>query len=107
MIPTCCCGSERIFEFQLMPPLLHVLEVDKVQDPAAGETDESGNQFAHGGQNWGMIGIFSCPNSCEFSREEVAIVQDSGDGAVRMRDAGPMVVEVQMDDEDEDEDETV
>ena len=118
MIPKCSgCGSDMAFEFQLMPSLLHVLEVDKHTQEYApdnkGAAVENANcdtigtdnaQLEQSGQNWGMIGVFSCTASCEASREEVVIVQDTGDGTLEMRDIGPTAVEVQMDDDDDDDD---
>jgi hypothetical protein len=76
--PICRCGSQRVFEFQLLPSMLHVLEVDS----AAGEIDESMDLHSIGGMSWGSIAVYSCPNSCDESREEVCIVQCGDEAAV-------------------------
>lgn len=111
-VPNCPCGARRIFEFQLMPSLLHVLEVDRhalsvSQVPVSGESyreDEIWTrEFSNGGQNWGSIAVYTCSESCESNREEFVIVQSSLDGMPERRKDGKMVVEVQMgDDNDED-----
>ena len=31
--------------------------------------------------NWGSIAVYSCPESCDESREEFLIVQESGEDA--------------------------
>ena len=39
-----------------------------------------------GGMNWGSIAVYSCPESCNDSREEFIIVQDSLDeGPVKLK----------------------
>ncbi|KAL3160090.1 hypothetical protein ABBQ32_010870 [Trebouxia sp. C0010 RCD-2024] len=49
-IPACqYCGSARRFEFQVLPQLLHYMDVD-AEDPE--------------GPDWGCIAVYSCPNSC-------------------------------------------
>lgn len=84
-----------------MPSLLHILDVDKKAkySPYTAAFDA---QFG-GGQNWGMVGIYTCSVSCDQSREEIAFVQHSGDGTPEKRAESAMVVEVQYDAEDEDE----
>ena len=54
--------------------MLHVLEVDSCS-PAASETDDVMDIASIGGMNWGSIAVYSCPLSCDESREEVCIVQ--------------------------------
>ena len=70
-VPPCKCGSKRVFEFQLLPSMLHVLEVDS----GTVKVDESMDVTSIGGMNWGSIAVYSCPNSCDECREEVCIVQ--------------------------------
>jgi len=108
-VPDCSCGAKRVFEFQLMPSLLHVLEVDRhalnSQPPASDESMDAilTREFANGGQNWGALAIYTCSESCETNREEFVIVQNSVDVMPERRGDGKMVVEVQMDDDDDDE----
>jgi pre-rRNA-processing protein TSR4 len=112
-VPDCPCGAKRIFEFQLMPSLLHLLEVDKhalkLQSPSSddGVDDILTRAFANGGQNWGNIAIYTCSASCEMNRDEFVIVQDSLDGMPERRGDGKMVVEVHIGDDDDDVFDTV
>jgi hypothetical protein len=98
-IPKCACGAKRRFEFQLMPSLLHVLEVDKHAIQAEGETitnnsvglDAMLNQD-YGGMNWGTVAAYVCPNggkSSACSQEEFLIVQASVDEAPQKRAVAP------------------
>lgn len=48
-IPPCNCGSERTFEFQVMPQLLNLLKVDSVHEPSI---------------DWGTLAIFTCKRGC-------------------------------------------
>lgn len=81
-VPSCVCGCQRVFEFQLLPSILHVLEVDSCS-PAASETDNLMDLTSMGGMNWGSIAVYSCPDSCDESREEVCIVQIGDDAPVK------------------------
>lgn len=110
-IPPCPCGAERVFECQLMPSLLHVLEVDK-HSTSQEESLQPQNldqlmHFENGGQNWGAIAIYTCPANCNTSSDEFVLVQDSVDGKPEKRQNGSMVVAVDMDDELDDDDETM
>lgn len=80
-IPNCACGSERVFEFQLLPSLLHVLDVDSASDNDNGITDLT----SVGGMNWGSIAVYSCPNSCDESREEFLVVQESDEASTKQK----------------------
>lgn len=85
-IPPCTCGAQRVFEFQLLPSVLHVLDVDSSQPStqprsSAVDTDEMVDLASIGGMNWGSIAVYSCPESCDKSREEFLIVQESADDA--------------------------
>ena len=88
-IPNCACGSERVFEFQLLPCLLHVLDVD-----ATNSNSDDGNDITDltsvGGMNWGSIAVYSCPQSCDESREEFLIVQESGEDVGTKQNTEPM-----------------
>lgn len=84
-IPPCACGAKRVFEFQLLPSLLHVLNVDSSSSletctsKKSQEIDETIDITSTGGMNWGAIAIFCCPESCDKGRDEFAIVQQSVD----------------------------
>lgn len=47
-IPRCECGSERVFEFQIMPQLLNYLHVDSLEESA----------------DWGTLVVYTCAQSC-------------------------------------------
>ena len=73
-VPKCICGSNRYFEFQLMPSVLHVLKCD---DHAHKSCTSHEN---YGGMNWGVLAVYSCSQSCSQSIEEFVVVQESADG---------------------------
>jgi hypothetical protein len=103
VIPACRCGSPRVFELQILPSLLHVLEVDK----AATGTDLG--SLYNCGMNWGNLCVYSCPRSCSESDSEFVVVQESVDEkpAEARRALQDVVIQEdsQFADEDEDEDE--
>lgn len=81
-IMNCVCGAERVFEFQILPSLLHVLDVDGY---ATKDSDEDNimDLIEKGGMNWGVIAVYSCSRSCDESREEFVIVQNAvGDAPI-------------------------
>jgi len=47
-INQCQCGAERVCEFQIMPQLLYLLEVEGDEDP----------------MDWGTLVVYTCKNSC-------------------------------------------
>jgi hypothetical protein len=111
-VPDCPCGSKRIFECQLMPSILHVLEVDKyvAKDSLSSgsenqdKTFDLNEEFIGGGQNWGALAVYTCSASCESNQEEYVVLQDSVDEMPGPRGGDvDMVVAVQMDDDDEEE----
>lgn len=80
-IPACACGAERVFEFQLLPTINYFLKVDEIA-AAAHATEESPDSEVsassaaaiRGGMDWVSLMIYSCPQSCSRSREEVVFV---------------------------------
>lgn len=104
VIPPCTCGSRRTFEFQLMPSVLHVLDVDKYWKSNSDQQSHISYDLEQvmkkdsGGMNWGCIAVFSCVESCERSYEEFVIVQESPDGTPQRRQTVPVT---DMDDENE------
>jgi len=109
-IPQCSCGSERLFEFQIMPSILHVLDVDQHTtsiDSGGAQGGEPMIEWAMnkstGGMNWGVIAVYSCSQSCDQSREEFVIVQDSGDGEPRKGSLSHPTTATIVDDEEDDE----
>ncbi len=116
-IPKCSCGAERIFECQLLPSLLHVLEVDKYvrsNFDAATSSDKKDDDmtaldvkdaFERGGMNWGSIAIYTCSQDCETSQEEYVIVQDSLDGKPQKMNLASDQMAVLVQDQKENDDE--
>jgi pre-rRNA-processing protein TSR4 len=88
-VPDCACGAGRVFEFQVLPSLLHVLDVDGYATVVGGREkkendDDVFDLINSGGMNWGSIAIYSCSLSCDDSREEFVIVQEAvGDAPMR------------------------
>lgn len=85
-VPNCDCGAERVFEFQVLPSLLHALDVDSYTIAGSKESsdDDVMDLISAGGMNWGSIAVYSCPRSCDESREEVVIIQEAiGDSPIR------------------------
>jgi Programmed cell death protein 2, C-terminal putative domain len=80
-IPPCSsCGASRVFELQLLPSLLHVLEVDKHASTSnSSDSPLLRSAYDNGGMDWGNIAIYSCPNAACKSTEEYCVVQDSVD----------------------------
>lgn len=87
-VPVCeSCGSERVYECQLMPALLSHLtgadpspEVDQVA--AADRKVTALSDILGSGIDFGVVAIFSCPKSCTPSQpfaQECAIVQPPPD----------------------------
>jgi Programmed cell death protein 2, C-terminal putative domain len=76
-VPLCSCGRKRVFEVQILPTLLHILEVDRYATTS--ETAGWEQSYQDGGMNWGNIAIFSCPAACSASDTEFVIVQASVD----------------------------
>lgn len=60
---------------QLLPSLLHVLEVDKGSLEEIGGLDAS---FSRGAMNWGNICVYTCSQFCE-NQQEFVLVQESID----------------------------
>ena len=83
-ITNCECGAERVFEFQILPSLLHVLDVDGHATKNNGE-DNVMDLIDKGGMNWGVIAVYSCSMSCDESREEFIIVQNAIDDTPILR----------------------
>jgi len=75
VVPPCTsCGSQRIFELQLVPSLLHVLEVDKHKKSLGDDVDSADEM------DWGNIAVYTCPNaSCSCDKEEFCVIQASVD----------------------------
>jgi len=83
-IPNCSCGAKRLFEFQILPSLLHVLNVDSHAIHGSKDSMDVDDLLSKGGMDWGCIAVYSCSESCEQSREEFIIVQKAiGDEPVK------------------------
>lgn len=98
-IPPCSCGAERRFEFQLMPSLLHVLEVDKhaqlqqEEDGATSSTTPASLDAImsadYGGMNWGAIAVYTCTKEDCSCSEDYLVVQASVDATPCKRAVAP------------------
>jgi hypothetical protein len=85
-IPPCSCGAPRVFEFQLLSSLLHVLEVDKHSiDSTTGNLTGLQAAFAQSGMNFGNIAVYTCSKACDISNAEYVVVQDSVDDSPTQR----------------------
>jgi hypothetical protein len=59
-IPPCeYCGAARIFEFQVMPQLLNVLQLDETPTLKAGEAPVAAASI-----DWGVLAIYTCSRRC-------------------------------------------
>lgn len=113
MVPPCpCCGAVRVFEFQLVPSILHLLEVDKLSAPTTNSSSERQGlaAFEAGGMNWGNIAVFSCPQVCAAEQEYVLIQQSIDDRPSEPREnfqQGDVLIQEdsRFDDDEDDEDE--
>ncbi|KAJ3274690.1 programmed cell death protein [Terramyces sp. JEL0728] len=62
-IPNCQCGSKRVFEFQIMPYVLTMIQtIGAIKD------------FIENGLDFGTILVFVCEKNCD-AREEYSIMQ--------------------------------
>ena len=77
-VPPCACGSNRAFDFQLLPSLLHVLAVDKHSGAEINNVDGGIGGLLTNGMNWGSVAVYTCQNSCDES-EGMLVVQESVD----------------------------
>lgn len=84
-IPPChSCGNKRSFEFQLMPSMLYLLQVHKYTSFDRDQVDISDLFQSKRGMSWGVIAIYSCPNSCDCKvMEEYIVIQDAMDGSAK------------------------
>jgi len=83
-IPNCSCGAKRLFEFQILPSLLHVLNVDSYATQGSKDNMDVDDLISTGGMDWGCIAVYSCSESCQQSREEFMIVQQAiGDEPIK------------------------
>jgi pre-rRNA-processing protein TSR4 len=104
-VEPCVCGAQRVFECQILPSILHTLEVEKYSGAA---TKPAGiSDLMADGMNWGSVAVYSCPNACAASQEEYLVVQESADGQPEIprgqQAPMPMSVEAVVEDMDDDD----
>ena len=91
-IPKCSCGADRVFQLQVVPQILHILQVDKRAEKSASQesTEQTSKEsaswdpksFSSGGMNFGNLAIYSCSLGADCPTKEsdcVVVVQDSVD----------------------------
>eukprot|EP00934_Nitzschia_sp_Nitz4_P002678 Nitzschia sp. Nitz4//scaffold21_size171442//144018//145286//NITZ4_002189-RA/size171442-processed-gene-0.168-mRNA-1//-1//CDS//3329542495//2668//frame0 len=108
-VPTCSvCNTQCTFEMQLLPSLLHVLQVDKYASGASMQTEEASalGDLLSNGMNWGSVAVYTCPCETCTSTEGHLVVQKSVDespvGNGEGMDFTPaMAVVEDMDDDDD------
>lgn len=80
--PICtACGTKCDFEMQLLPSLLHILQVDQFS-PAGSVAQEGGTgigDLLSKGMNWGSVAVYTCPNASCNSHEGSLVIQASVD----------------------------
>jgi len=87
-VPKCVCGAARVFEIQILPSILHALDVDSYASTGAEQNDDDDvmDLFSSGGMNWGSVAVYSCSQSCDESRDEFLIVQEAvGDAPIEKK----------------------
>ena len=81
------CGSPTVFEFQLMPPLVYILQQSKkrTESVAAGACTSSANSV-----EFGTVLIYTCSRSCwprneenEFREERIFVLADPENEIIR------------------------
>lgn len=104
-VEPCVCGAQRVFECQVLPSILHLLEVEKYSGAAAKPAGIS--DLMSDGINWGSVAVYSCPTGCTASREEYLVVQENVDGQpeIPRGHQAPMSMSVEAVVEDMDDDE--
>lgn len=106
-LPICpACGTKCSFEMQLLPSLLHVLEVDRFSSPEKGAEDGTSGigELLSNGMNWGSVAVFTCPNGSCGSMEGALVIQSGVDENPLPRDSNidftpTMAVVEDMDDD--------
>lgn len=103
-VEPCVCGAQRVFECQILPSILHTLEVEKYSGAAAKPAGIS--DLMSDGMNWGSVAVYSCPNACVASQEEYLVIQESVDGRpeIPRGQQAPMSMSVEAVVEDMDDD---
>ncbi|KAI8904826.1 programmed cell death protein 2 [Gorgonomyces haynaldii] len=73
--PDCDCGSKRVFEIQLLPPLLSLFKVDA----QIGIQKVTVENLIDSGMDWATLIVFVCENDCHTDgitvKEEIVIAQ--------------------------------
>jgi len=101
LIKPCACGRERTFELEVLPSVLFALNVDvhakahphssspgtsRHTSASSSEGVSIERKMNNGGMDWGALAVYSCPDSCDLSREEFVVAQSSVDGTPTRRE---------------------
>ena len=79
-VPPCSCGAPRVFECQILPSVLHVLNVDKHAKQSSAASTKLNDWYSSGGMDFGSIAIYTCskPGTCDM-KEQFVVVQDTAE----------------------------
>eukprot|EP00977_Amphora_coffeiformis_P021079 scaffold8817_cov124-Amphora_coffeaeformis.AAC.2 len=108
-VPPCACGATRVFECQILPSVLHVLNVDKFVKQSGAASSQLNEWYCSGGMDFGSIAIYTCsrPDTCTSSQEFV-VIQDTPEDQPKvpmagLRDAGDVIVDENAANDDQDD----
>lgn len=86
-IPPCASGAPRVFEFQILPSVLHMLNVDKHAAKQSETTASSmlNDWYSAGGMDFGSIAVYANPNPDDSGsiQKEFVVVQDTAEDQPR------------------------
>jgi len=109
LVPPCACGAPRLFECQILPSVLHVLNVDKYAKQSGVVSPHLNEWYCSGGMDFGSIAIYTCSkaDTCTSSQEFV-VIQDTPEDQPKvpmtgLRDTGDVIVDEKAISDDQDD----